>query len=415
MTGTAEARRVRPTTRRPPAEGVLLRHSRRCASRQASKCSCRPTYQAQVWVAAEKRCIRRTFATLAEARAWRGKTHAAVLAGEIGAPSKVVFSDAAERWLEGAERGHPNPLGCPLQAGLASHLPRRASLPRAPGLRLASALGDDPKPDAGLRRRSRRQGLSASTVHNAVMPVRVILGRAVKRGELASNPTLGLTLPSGGGRRDRVAPPEEARALIEALPEGDRAIWATALYAGLRRGELQALRWEDVSLEGGLIRVRHGWDRVAGLIEPKSRSAKRRVPVPEVLRGYLVRQRLRTGGGEDVFVFASSGGRPFDAPTVGRRAFRAWAEAELEPITLHECRHTFASLMIAAGVNTKALSTYLGHASITITLDRYGHLLPGNEREAATRLDEMLRRHADTSTLRRGGADGGAQSTLRHG
>jgi integrase len=55
----------------------------------------------------------------------------------------------------------------------------------------------------------------------------------------------------------------------------------------------------------------------------------------------------------------------------------------LEPIGLHECRHTFASLMIAAGVNAKALSTYMGHANIAITLDRYGHLMPGNEDEAA--------------------------------
>jgi integrase len=62
----------------------------------------------------------------------------------------------------------------------------------------------------------------------------------------------------------------------------------------------------------------------------------------------------------------------------------------LEPIGLHECRHTFASLMIAAGVNAKALSTYMGHSSITITLDRYGHLFPGNEDQAAARLDTYL-------------------------
>jgi integrase len=73
------------------------------------------------------------------------------------------------------------------------------------------------------------------------------------------------------------------------------------------------------------------------------------------------------------------------------RARTAWAKAELEPITLHECRHTYAAYMIAAGVNAKALSTYMGHASITMTLDRYGHLLPGNERDAAIKLDRWLR------------------------
>ena len=68
----------------------------------------------------------------------------------------------------------------------------------------------------------------------------------------------------------------------------------------------------------------------------------------------------------------------------------------LEPLTLHECRHTFASLMIAAGVNVKALSTYMGHSTVTLTLDRYGHLLPGNELEAASALDGYLDR-ASTS------------------
>jgi integrase len=62
----------------------------------------------------------------------------------------------------------------------------------------------------------------------------------------------------------------------------------------------------------------------------------------------------------------------------------------IPPIGLHECRHTFASLMIAAGVNVKALSTYMGHSSIAITLDRYGHLMPGNEEQAAELLDAYL-------------------------
>jgi integrase len=73
-----------------------------------------------------------------------------------------------------------------------------------------------------------------------------------------------------------------------------------------------------------------------------------------------------------------------------RRADQAWAEAGLERITPHACRHTFASLMIAAEVNAKALSTFMGHANIGITLDRYGHLMPGSEEEAAGLLDSYL-------------------------
>jgi integrase len=71
---------------------------------------------------------------------------------------------------------------------------------------------------------------------------------------------------------------------------------------------------------------------------------------------------------------------------------RKQEQEPLQPISLHECRHTFASLMIAANVNAKALSTYMGHASVTITYDRYGHLMPGNENEAAALLDDYLAR-----------------------
>ncbi len=69
-----------------------------------------------------------------------------------------------------------------------------------------------------------------------------------------------------------------------------------------------------------------------------------------------------------------------------------WQAAGLDPIGMHECRHTFASLMIAADVNAKALSTYMGHSNISITYDRYGHLMPGNESEAAALVDAYLER-----------------------
>ncbi|HZB86312.1 MAG TPA: tyrosine-type recombinase/integrase, partial [Gaiellaceae bacterium] len=79
-----------------------------------------------------------------------------------------------------------------------------------------------------------------------------------------------------------------------------------------------------------------------------------------------------------------------DDSSLSARAATAWKG--LEPITLHEARHTYASLMIAAGVNAKALSEYMGHASVTITYDRYGHLMPGNEDQAADLLDAYLER-----------------------
>jgi integrase len=209
------------------------------------------------------------------------------------------------------------------------------------------------------------------------------------------NPTSGLELPAVRGRRDRIASPEEASRLVEALPERDRTLWATALYGGLRRGELQALRWDDVDLANGVIRIERAWDVREGAIEPKSRAGRRTVPLAAVLRDQLVEHKQRRGS--DELVFGRPDGKAFDGSTVDARAKAAWREAGLEPITLHEARHTFASLMIAAGVNAKALATYMGHASVTITYDRYGHLMPGSEDEAAALLDAYLAR-ADTRT-----------------
>jgi integrase len=83
-----------------------------------------------------------------------------------------------------------------------------------------------------------------------------------------------------------------------------------------------------------------------------------------------------------------------DTIALGRRARTAWRRAGLKPIGLHECRHTYAALMIAAGVNAKALSVYMGHSSITVTLDRHGHLMPGHEDEAAAMLAAYLEREA---------------------
>jgi len=214
----------------------------------------------------------------------------------------------------------------------------------------------------------------------------------VAKGQVGVNPTTGLSLPAVRGKRDRIASPKEACQLIGALPAEDRPLWATAMYAGLRRGELMALRWEDVDLAAGVIRVERSWDSKEGEIEPKSAVGRRTVPIATVLRHHLVEQRIRAADPEGrVF---GTGSQPFSPTRVRVRASKAWTKAELEPITLHEARHTFASLMIAAGVNAKALSTYMGHANISITLDRYGHLMPGNEAEAAGLLDAYLNRAA---------------------
>jgi integrase len=232
-------------------------------------------------------------------------------------------------------------------------------------------------------------GKNPSTIRNAIMPLRVIYRRAIREGEVSVNPCANLDLPAVRGRRDRIPSPTEAFALVAALPEADQALWATALYAGLRRGELRALEWDDVTLAAGVIRVRRSMDARGSIIAPKSVAGVRTVPIAKVLRAHLAAHRLRNGSARFVF---GAGDRPFAPDRVAKRAREAWTAAQLEPIGLHDARHAAASVLIAAGVNVKALSAYLGHASITITLDRYGHLFPGNEDEAAALVDAYLER-----------------------
>jgi integrase len=131
------------------------------------------------------------------------------------------------------------------------------------------------------------------------------------------NPTLGLALPAVRARRERVARPEEAAALIAAAPAGDRGLWATALYAGLRRGELMALRWEDVDFDAGLIRVERGWDKAEGPIEPKSLAGRRRMPMAQPLRAHLAAHRPASGSAGDL-VFGRNDGQPFGQAVVNR-------------------------------------------------------------------------------------------------
>ncbi len=189
---------------------------------------------------------------------------------------------------------------------------------------------------------------------------------------------------------DHTTPPE-ARQLLAALSPADRPIYAAAIYSGLRCGELQALSWDDVDLASGVIRVRRSWDRRNRLyVTPKSRAGMRKVPILGVLRDVLIEVKLASGGAG--LVFPGKSRDHFDHSSLRLRAITAWKAAGLVPIGLHECRHPFASLMIAAGVNAKALSVYMGHSNISTTFDRYGHLMPAGEEEAAALADAYLER-----------------------
>ncbi len=390
-----------PVRKQTAATGITIRHQSRCPLRE-SACSCHPAFQAQVWSPKDRKVIRKTFRTLSAAKAWRQDASVAVRKRTLRAPSATTLRGAWEAWLSAAQQGlirnRSGDTYKPSTLRGYEQVMKARVLGELGGQKLSAVTHLDLQ---DLVDRWQADGLDASTIRNTTVALQTLYRRALARGEVSVNPTAGLARPAVRGRRDRVATPEEAATLLAALRESDRVVWATAFYAGLRRGELMALRCEDIDLTAGVIRVERSWDGGEGVVEPKSQWGRRSVPIAAVLREHLAAHALRTGRREGL-VFGRTDAQPFEPVTLRERSLVDWkgmnrkrtlAELPaLEPIRLHECRHTFASSMVAAGVNAKALSAYMGHASITITLDRYGHLMPGNEADAAGLLDSYLER-----------------------
>jgi integrase len=193
--------------------------------------------------------------------------------------------------------------------------------------------------------------------------------------------------------------PETAQTLLDALPDDQRALWAVALFAGLRRGELLGLRWVDVDFAKGVIRVERGWDLYAGVIAAKSSAAVRSVPTAFPVRRELRDLKLRSGRDGEDLVFGRTATEPFFPSTIRSRANAAWKKANIQPMTLHEARHCAISFFIASGLDLKQVSTWAGHSDIRVTLNRYAHLIPGSERDAADRLSAYLSRPTVAQTV----------------
>ena len=237
-----------------------------------------------------------------------------------------------------------------------------------------------------------QRGLAPSTIHNKLDPLRVIFRRAIRRDELAVDPTDNLELPAVRGKRDRIEAPAQAAKLIAAVPEDDRAFWTVALFCGLRRGELRALRWHAIDFEENVIHVERGWDDEEGEIELKSEAGLRVVPMAGRVRKALAAHKLRSGRDGDDLVFGRTATLPFIPSTVRRRALEAWKHADLEPLTPHEARHCAISYFIACGYDWKQVSVWAGHSDVRQTWNRYGKVIPGAAHEAGKKLDAYLDR-----------------------
>jgi integrase len=247
-----------------------------------------------------------------------------------------------------------------------------------------------------------RLGRSPKTIANALVPLREMLGHAVEWGYIAANPAVAVKRPRPEHREMHFLTAPEVGKLLAAAGEEWGTLLLCAVTTGMRRGELVGLRWGDVDWNGRRLWVRRSIGLHGAVQQPKSRGSVRAVAMTPTLVSALRRHRLASPfSEEDDPIFASERGTPLDGGNMVKRALTpALRRAGLPQIRFHDLRHTFASLLIAQGEHPKYISEQLGHASVQITLDRYGHLMPQSYDEAGERLEAALFSSSSTSASR---------------
>lgn len=247
--------------------------------------------------------------------------------------------------------------------------------------------------------------LALGSVAQAYRTLNRVLSAAVDNELLGRNPLRGVKAPRVEVEPMRFLSHDEVATLAAAIDPRYRALVLVAAYSGLRAGELGALRRKHVDLLHRTITVVEQVQAISGhhvVSPPKSAASRRSVALPGVVTAALeVHLSAYADPGPEGLLFPAPEGGFLRLENFRRRVWTpATVAAGVAPLRLHDLRHTCASLAIAAGADVKVLQRMLGHASAALTLDRYGHLLPGQAQSVADRLDEMARAATPTATSR---------------
>lgn len=246
-------------------------------------------------------------------------------------------------------------------------------------------------------------GLSKRSIHHTHRVLKRALKQAVLWDLIGRNPCDGATPPRPDRARMQPLTQAQANQFLEATRDHRHAaLYVLALTTGMRQGELLGLRWDAIDLEGGRLQVRQTLQRQRdkGLVfsEPKTARSRRTIMLSQravaALREHRRQneQRLKLGSEWDDqnLVFANPTGGPLD-PSWQTAVFKeALKDAGLPDVRFHDWRHTAATLLLAADTHPKVVSELLGHATITLTLDTYSHLIPAMHEQAATTMDALL-------------------------
>jgi integrase len=249
-----------------------------------------------------------------------------------------------------------------------------------------------------LYARLREQGASSTIIHRAGVVMHRAIAVATRRGIFhRANPFALVDRPTPRPKEQHVLTAAEARRILAAA-RGDRleALFVLLLTAGLRLGEALGLQWDDVDLERGRASVRRTLVEIGGKMElgpPKTHGSKRAVELGGLAIAALKRRRVtakREGHGSGL-IFSTLTGTPLRRSNVRRRHFDPiLTAAKVKGVTLHGLRHAMTSFGISEGISPKVLAERLGHSTTKLTQDRYAHVLPGIQKQAAATIDALL-------------------------
>lgn len=239
-------------------------------------------------------------------------------------------------------------------------------------------------------------GLSKSTVRYIHSVIHKTLSIALKWGIVYRNVADSVTPPTRDQSNMRPLSVEEAKRLLKVL-ENDRlyCFYLILCATGIRKGEGLGLQKSSVDLEQGTITIRHSLAQVRkkGLIlgEPKSEKSRRVLALPDFAVEAL-RRHLEAHPNTTTYVFATKNNTPFWPKNVLTHFKGKLKEAELpESIRIHDLRHSFISWLLAAGVPPKDVQEIAGHSQFAMTMDLYGHMMPGANKEAAKKIDGLFK------------------------
>ena len=246
-----------------------------------------------------------------------------------------------------------------------------------------------------IEARDQPKGLSAKTVRNINQVISSAMDFAKDQKLISSNPTDGCALPKLEHKEMKTLPVEQLTSFLrEAKESGVFELYYIELATGLRRGELLGLKWEDIDLSQGNLRVQRQIARINGeIIEAplKTKNAYRTLPLSTDAVDVLREQRKKSGSSP--YVFPSPTGGPISPDSILHMLHRVLKRAGLAQVRFHDLRHTFATLALQNGVDIKTVSGMLGHYSAGFTLDTYTHVTTSAKKEAANTMGQYpLRR-----------------------